>query len=193
MTQQELSKKLSDLFKKAAQTMPLFLAKVITIDKNKYTCSVQPVDEAISTRFNVRLLPVETEEEQQKGLVLFPAQDSLVLCAKFDQDESFILSVFEIESVLWLVGEAFKMSIDNQGNAVFNDGQNQGLVIAPELKVQVDKNTAILDAIKIVLEGVSIPEPGNGAPSALQAALKIATQGKETADLSNIQNTKIKH
>lgn len=193
MLQQELSKNLSKVLKKAAQAMPLFLAKVVEVDKNKYTCTVAPIDDAAAQRFDVRLLPIETESGTQTGFVCFPEKDTEVLCVKFDKDETFILAVFKVESVLWLVGDSFKMAVDNNGNTVFNDGQNEGLVIAPELKKQVDKNTAILDAIKAVLEGSPINEPGNGAPSALQVALKAATTGKETADLSNIQNTKIKH
>lgn len=193
MLQQELSKNLSKMLKKAAQSMPLFLAKVVEVDKNKYTCTVAPIDDAAAQRFDVRLLPIETESGTQTGWVCFPEKDSEVLCAKFDKDEAFILSVFKIESVMWLVGDNFKMTVDNNGNTVFNDGQNEGMVIAPELKKQVDKNTAILDAIKLVFEGTPVNEPGNGAPSALQIALKAATTGKDTADLSSIQNKKIKH
>lgn len=192
MTGQELSKSLSKMMNKAAQNVPLFLSKVASVDKNKYTCVVDPIDDARAQRVDVRLLPIEADDEP-KGLVCFPKIESIVLCATFEQCEVIVLSVFEIESIVWIVNGNFKMTVDAEGNVVFNDGQNEGMVIAPELKKQVDKNTELLNAIKAVLEGSVINEPGSGAPSALQIALKAATAGKETADLSNIQNTKIKH
>ena len=171
--------------------MPLFLAEVSSVDKNNYTCSVQPVDDAQAERVGVRLLPIESESPQ--GLVCFPKVGTMVLCARFEKEEFFVISVFEVESFIFIVSDQFKMEVNKDGETIFNDGQNEGLVKAPELKAQVDKNTAILQAIKNVLEGSIINEVGNGAPSVLQAALSTVTLGKPTADLSNIQNTKIKH
>lgn len=193
MTSSEVSKMLSKLIKKAMPTASLFLAEVLEVDKDKCTCKIQPLDDAVSQRLDVRLLPVEKEETAPKGFVCFPALESIVLCANFDQNEVFVISVFEIESVVWGVGESFKLEIDSQGNAVFNDGDNEGLVKAPELKTQIDKNTATLNAILGILNGPIVNEPGNGLPSVLHTALKAAVAGKQTADLSKIQNTKIKH
>ncbi len=79
-----------------------------------------------------------------------------------------------------------------------------GLVKAGELKDQLEKNNKILKAL---LQTLSTPvtEPGNGSPSAFQAALKMAVDlaftvpgspgppAPQVADLSNIENDKVQH
>jgi len=82
-----------------------------------------------------------------------------------------------------------------QGNILvqFNDGSNGGLTITPELKTQLAKNNALLSHLITVINGVVIDEPGSGAASALQAALKTAIAADELGDFSNIEDTKVKH
>ena len=71
--------------------------------------------------------------------------------------------------------------------------RHSGLIIIDKLKAQIDKNSLILNNLLTVLTGPPVLEPGNSAPSALQAVLGALLAGKGTADLSNITNDDVKH
>lgn len=75
----------------------------------------------------------------------------------------------------------------------FNGGSLGGLTKTQELKTQLDKTTQLLQQLITVLSGAPIPEPGNGAPSALQTSLAAAIAGLSLGDFSNIENEKITH
>lgn len=88
---------------------------------------------------------------------------------------------------------AFLMYANEVELIEFNGGENGGLTITPALVRELNKTNELLQAILGVLTGAPIIEPGNGSPSALQAALKAAVTGKEIGDYSDIENEKIKH
>ena len=88
---------------------------------------------------------------------------------------------------------AFLMYANEVELLQFNGGENGGLTITPELVTQLNKTNEMLQAVLGVLSGAPIPEPGNGSPSALQAALKTAVAGKELGNYNNIENSKITH
>jgi hypothetical protein len=69
-------------------------------------------------------------------------------------------------------------------NTVEFGGTGNFLVKYNELKENYDKTKEVLDSILTILNGAPIPEPGNGAPSALQTALSSALAGKSTGDIS---------
>lgn len=74
------------------------------------------------------------------------------------------------------------------------DGKSAGgVVLAKELKAQLDKTNAVLQALVAVLAGAPIVEAGNGAISALQVALKTAVAGKTLGDFSAIESEKVLH
>jgi len=91
------------------------------------------------------------------------------------------------ESVAWLIYASETELVE------FNGGENGGLTNTPELKTQLDKTNAVLQAIITVLSGTPIPEPGSGSPSALQTALKAAITGKQLGDFGQIEDSKITH
>ncbi|EMB23321.1 hypothetical protein [Treponema denticola] len=82
--------------------------------------------------------------------------------------------------------------IKTEGNIELNGSDFGGLIKIEELKMQLQKNMAILNGILGTLKA-PIPEPGNGAPSAFQAALITAIGTMQTGDFSNIENKKVKH
>ena len=90
------------------------------------------------------------------GIVEFPKVGSSVLCGVIGQDEDqcCVLKCSEVEKV------------------VINGGQNGGLINIQTLVEQLDKTNEVIEAITGVLTGSPIPEPGNGAASALQAGFK---------------------
>lgn len=82
--------------------------------------------------------------------------------------------------------------IKTEGNIELNGSDFGGLIKIEELKMQLQKNTVILNGILGTLKA-PIPEPGNGAPSAFQGALIAAVGTMQAGDFSNIENKKVKH
>lgn len=82
--------------------------------------------------------------------------------------------------------------IKTKGNVEINGSDYGGLIKIEELKMQLQKNTAILNGLLGVLK-VPAAEPGNGSPSAFQAALLSAIGTMQTGDFSNIENKKVVH
>lgn len=82
--------------------------------------------------------------------------------------------------------------VSKQTEWIFNDGDNGGLTITPELKDQLDKLTKrvddIIDAIK---NGVPVVHDGGAALLASQTVLLDLIVDKE--DFSNIENPIVKH
>jgi len=112
------------------------------------------------------------------NLIIKPADNSMVLIADLSDGLMRDLAVIgwsEIDTI------------------TINGGTNGGLTITPTLVRELNKNNDILSGILGVLNGLSIPEPGNGSPSALQTALKGAVTGKPLGNFSQIEDTKIKH
>lgn len=83
-------------------------------------------------------------------------------------------------------------NVKTEGNIELNGSDFGGLIKIEELKMQLQKNTAILNGILGTLKA-PVAEPGNGAPSAFQAALITAIGAMQTGDFSNIENKKVKH
>lgn len=89
---------------------------------------------------------------------------------------------------------AFLLYADEAELTQFNGGKNGGLAITPKLAEELEKNNAILQALMDVINSdPPIVETGNGAASALQAALKASITAKELGDFTDIEDTKITH
>lgn len=82
--------------------------------------------------------------------------------------------------------------IKTKGKIEVNGSDYGGLIKIEELKMQLKKNTAILNGLLGVLKA-PVTEPGNGSPSAFQAALLSAIGTMQTGDFSNIENKKVVH
>jgi hypothetical protein len=65
---------------------------------------------------------------------------------------------------------------------------SEAMVLGDELKTQIEKTNNLLQALINIISGAPIPEPGNGANSALQAALTAAITGQTLGDFSNIKS-----
>jgi hypothetical protein len=162
---------------------------VTAVDKDKHTCDVDRPDlpDLPAVRLNATLDP------GNDIITVFPKVGSKVLCILVENQpaDAFMLTATDIEEISVKIGDM--TILVNKDNIQFNDGQLGGMVKAKELKTQIDKNTEVLKALLQILTGTTINEPGNGAPSALQLALSAVLAGKQTADLSSIENSKIKH
>lgn len=155
------------------------LCTVTKIDETERTCEVVPIDDDDDKIFKVKFQSVINSK---LGIFIKPKLNTVVIVTFINNNAGFISLVGEIDEILV-----------NCESIVINDGKNGGLINIKSLITQVDKNSAILDAMKIAIEGPPVPEPGNGAPSALQTVLSGATAGKDTADLSDIEDKKVTH
>lgn len=104
-------------------------------------------------------------------------------------NNGFLIIADEIEAIEIYDKSGFKWTLNN-GLMEINGDSFGGIVNAKELKLQVDKNTALLNQIKTMFQSwTPIPEDGGAALKALSGSLI----SMPVADLSNIENTKIKH
>ena len=147
-----------------------FLAKVKAVDSGAKTCTVEDLEGL--ERFDVRL----SSKPENGDALFFPVVGSDVLCGILENNETacYIIMYSEIDSIL------------------FHGGNNGGIVKVQELKTQLQKITLFLDTFQTLLS-TPIMEPGNGSPSAFQAALNLSLSTMQMPDYSSIENTKIKH
>lgn len=145
-------------------------AKVLAVNKQKNTCTVEPLN-GDSIFYDIKL----QAQMSNKGLIIYPVKNSLVVITPLSETEAFVSMFSEIEDI------------------TFNKGVYGGMVKATELVKQLEKTNEVLSAILNVISGSPIPEPGNGSPSAFQIALKTAILNKQIGDYSDIENKKIKH
>ena len=119
-----------------------------------------------------------------------PKIGSLALVGAIHNGEAcFMISCEEMEGFELTDQSGFKVDL-NDGLLLINGEEFGGIVNAKELKEQVDKNTALLKEIKKVFTNwITVPNDGGAALKGLSASFTSL----ETADLSNIENTTIKH
>ncbi|MCB9245980.1 MAG: hypothetical protein H6606_06070 [Flavobacteriales bacterium] len=164
----------------------LSLCEVVSVDTTLLTAEV--VDEFGVSRSSVRLTPIVKESDH---VVVIPKVGSTILCLEIGtrtEGELVCIMSHDPEVVAIQIGD---ISLDVDANGVMINGdQLGGLVKAGELKEQVGKNTALLERIKEVFFAWS-PVPSDGG-MALKA---MSTQftNLPTADLSDIENKKVKH
>lgn len=164
----------------AGEVGPQFsmLAQVKSVSEDDFTCDLYD-DESGLDFFDVRLRPVIDGKE---SLTIIPKVDSWVLAIRLeDSDDWMIIAVGEAEK--------FHLKCDQ---IVINGGSKGGLVNWPDAKEQHDLVKQFITAVKEVC-GTPITEPGNGAPSAFQAALNSAVSSIQTPTFNNLEDTKVKH
>lgn len=103
--------------------------------------------------------------------------------------QTFLINAASIEGFEIIDKTGFKCSLNN-GLMTINGESYGGIVKAPELKNQVDKNTLLLKKIQEVFSQWT-PSPNDGGAALKGLVSQFTTL--QRADLSNIQNEKIKH
>jgi hypothetical protein len=154
--------------------MATTIGKVVSVNKEAFTCVVKATgtDEEY---LDVRLLGAS--DNIPKPTVFFPKVGSTVGITPLFNSRNLmaVCLITEVDEVL------------------LNGGEFGGLVKADVLKDELDKTNQLLNGILNVINGANIPEPGNGAPSAFQAAVKSALIGKSLGNFDSIKNDTIKH
>lgn len=145
---------------------------------------------------------IEVLEATPFGIGGKPPKETPLLSVKTDRG-TYVIGALTLKKEL-SDGESVLFSTDEDGKEIksfvrcLNDeevhisGDDDNAVLYSKLKLEYDKTKAVLDAILTVLTGSPIPEPGNGANSALQTALSAALSGKSTGDISSAKSNKIK-
>ncbi len=125
------------------------------------------------------------------SFLIKPTVDSLAVVQYADSAENqpFFVAFSDVDLFSLTVGESTVTVTD--GLWEFNGGELGGITKAQELKAQLDKSNTLLNALLTVINGAPIPEPGAGAPSALQTALALAIVGKSLGTYEDIENEKI--
>lgn len=177
---------LFEMMKRAfGQSDPFLQGEVLEVYKDECTCKV---DAAGAVYNNVQLRSIISDDT---GMVMFPAIGSKVLCLRMPGSNRLKVVMFEtLESWQVKIGESV---LTVRGDLISMNGEDYSLVKSEVLKEELDKTHNLLSALLNVLGGAPIPEPGNGAPSALQAALSGAVAALSLGSFNNIANEKIKH
>lgn len=176
--QEQIRQRLKEMASEVGPDFTL-LAKVKSVDEVNNLCDLTD-DESGLDFFDVRLRPVL---DDKNSITLVPKVGTWALAVRLeDSDDWMIIAVGEIDK--------FKLSATQ---VVFNGGANGGIVKWPNAKEQHDLVKQFINAIKNVIDGAPINEPGSGSPSALQAALASAIGGIDVPDFDNLEDTTITH
>ena len=162
----------------AGDKMQYLIPAIVKSINDDFTCIV----EFEGVKIDVRMTAIVDDDDSKS--VIIPSVNSSVMIAFIGNSET--------DAVIVAYSKIEEISI-NANQITINNGDNGGLIKIEELKKQIAKNNQILQGIMSVISGTPIPEPGNGSPSALQTLLATAIAGKTVADLTNLENDKIKH
>ena len=121
--------------------------------------------------------------ENMSGVYMVPAIDSD--CLVMNLDSGGMYELIKASSYSQIVIKA-------SSGIQFNDGKLGGLTKTLELQKQLNKLNTLVSHLLQVITSAPIAEPGSGAPSALQAAFKLAVAADTVGDFSKIENTNIK-
>lgn len=193
----EIRESLENILKGLLPIAAALQAVVVSVDQDKAICKVKLVRDELELE-GVRLRAVA--DQSVLGLLPIPKINSKVIVGFINNSlaEAYVISFSELDK-FQVITKDIQLNADEKilisaDEIILNSGEFGGLIKIEELKTQVDKNSAILDIILEVMRAMPpILEPGNGAASSLQLALKTALTGREVADLTNIENDKIKH
>lgn len=160
-------------------TITFLSCSVSKVDISKRSCDcIQIGGDAV-----IEIPGVQLMSEVDDGWLLLPAIDSTVIVCYSNKNVPYIALFSEIDKAILIANNGIQL----QG------GEFGGLTKTIELQTQLNKTNELLTALLTVLNGSPINEPGNGAPSALQIALKASITGKQLGNYTDIINENITH
>lgn len=169
---------LRDALKRAIKTPTInYACKVLEVSDDKMTCNCRPIDGSADL-LNVRIQSVISDS--QGGVLMVPkvGSDVIVSVLNMDKNDSYISSVSKVTLIIMNTTEATEM---------------YSTVKAEKLQDELDRFQSFFMAIVNVINNIPCTEPGGGAPSAFQLALKSAIATKMPGDFTVIKNENIKH
>lgn len=178
---EEIRKLLKDF---TAGEIQVFPAEVLSVSQE--TCMVKPAD---APELKARLK--SAIDQKSSFHVLYPKVGSTVLIGLIlnDPDTAFVVSFGELEAMECRIGD-HSLYLDKDGH-VFNGGENGGLIVHSQLLNEYNKTKQAVDSIlDMFSQWVVAPADGGLALKTLATAL---LEGKETGDMDEITNNKVKH
>ncbi len=161
---------------------------VQSVDKAKCTCDVALADQEEIVIYDVRLRA--TDDEQDQGMLLFPAAGSDVLITQLINGGGWFVSMSsELDSVQLII-EGMKLEAGKNG-FIFNDGKLGGLIKIEELISELKKVNEFLKTMKDTFTNWTPVASDGGA--ALKTAMVAALQTKTLPEYNKIEDTKVKH
>lgn len=128
-----------------------------------------------------------------KSLIIIPSKGSKVIIGNVENGTGYVLINADKPDRI-IIKQADGMYIDVMKDVIKLNGDSEGgILIEKKLVDELKKVNDILQAIMATISGPPIPEPGSGAPSALQTALKGVIAGKILPQYVQITNDKVKH
>ncbi len=120
-----------------------------------------------------------------------PKEGTICLLGVIQNNDAmvFLIDALEVEEYLITDKTGFKIHLKD-GKLQLNGDEFGGIVKAPELKTQIDKNTEAIKQLQQIFNSWTPVAQDGGA--ALKGLIAQFTS-RPTADLSNIENETIKH
>jgi hypothetical protein len=163
----------------------LMTANVVSVELDSGTCTV----DTVSGGQGVQMSGVRLQTVVEDGLLLIPAVDSSVTILSANKEAPVIIQYSKLDKAYLQVG---KSSLNITSSLTkFNDGSNGGLTITPELKTQLDKTNAVLQAVVDSLKNWTVAPSDGGA--ALKTYFATQLSSKVIGDFSNIEDKKVTH
>lgn len=172
---------ISQAIKQAAQRGEQLYLKRCTVDsvnEQERTIDCTPIDGG------AQLIGVDLQALQRRseGLFVSPKIGSEVIVGFLDKNNAVALLFTEIKKITLNVDCAIEI----------NGGGNGGFAIVPELRAQLEKMTARIDALYNAVQNSAVGSADGGATfKTNMIAILSAIADKE--DFSAIENEKIKH
>jgi phage baseplate assembly protein gpV len=150
------------------------VGRVSSTNADKHTAQVKffEIDSWIS--YDLQVLVT------RPGDYSLPDDDAPVLCLMFDGHQQGIAGVGVVVGALYTDSDAPPLSDKGKRSIVSDDlrlgaaDASDKVALAPKVKSNFDDLKTHFQAVEAVISGAPIPEPGNGANSAFQAALSAA-------------------
>jgi hypothetical protein len=165
----------------------IFTAVVTEVDEDKLSCTVIDMNDV--ELFNVRMRPVF--DDKVNGVYCIPEVGSIVTVGMIHKSSSS-LTVLQYTKTSKVIIRGSEASIELQDGVItMNEGENGGLIKIEELKKELDKTNAVVNALKnTLLQFVPVPTDG-GAALKTFATAQLGT--KVTGSWTGIENKNVKH
>lgn len=176
-------KEIGESIRRITGMQPVVMSgKVKEVQESEGTCSVVLTMDGDEVTEGVLITAVSGNSN---GVVQVPKPDSQVWVAEIDGPGKWgIVKYSDVSKVL--IGS-------DDVEVVINGGGLGGMTKTPVLKTELDKVKNLLLHLTTIINGAPIPEPGSGAPSALQAAIKAAIAADTMPSFESIEDDKVKH
>lgn len=159
---QELAEKNHEIYSK--------VCKVITVNRDKRTCDVQPIDDADDLIYDVRL---QADMEGAEGFVMFPSVGSYVVVTFLNKNAGYVGLCYKVDEIQ-LRGSSYG-----------------GLIKIDRITEELNKTKALVNAIKDTLMNF-VPVASDGG-AALKLAAKTALTTLNAGTYTNLTNDTVKH